>query len=156
METEFKIEEKTYDAENVIYMQISVPYEEMRDAYRFFMKLGIHVFSNGGRAPGPCFFRYTNETPESIDMEVCLVVDGPLPETEEIFYKELPKYSGKFAIGYCKGPYTQLPNAYADMKEWFVSEGLVRTGEPMIERFLNYRPHMDENELLTELIWPIE
>jgi len=156
MQFDFKIENRIFEDEKIIYVQLSLPYEEMRDAYKSFMKLGIHVFSHQGRNTGPCYVKYINETPESIDVEVCLAVAELLPETEEVKTALVARYEGKFAIGTCRGAYNDIPGAYAKMKDAFDAAGLQLSGEPMIERYLNYRPHMPENELITELIWPIK
>ena len=155
MEFEFKAGLRSFPAEHVIYTTITLPFNELRDAYKEFMKLGIHLFTNGGRAAGPCYMRYINETAHDSTIEVCLVIEAPMPETGDIKYRETPPYEGHFATAYCKGPYNALPAAYGEFGTWFVNSGHMRKPEPMIERFINYRPHMDENELLTELIWPI-
>lgn len=156
MNFSLKIEERTFPAEEIIFVEETYLFEEMRDAYKAFMRLGVHAYEHQGKMTGPCFFRYIGETQESITVEVCLSIEGELPEGELVKYRHIPEHTARFAVGTFVGAYDDIPKAYALMKEEFTSLNLERTGEPMIERFLNYRPNMPKNELITELLWPIK
>jgi len=156
IEFSFKIEERTFPAEEVIYVEETLLHQEMRNAYKSFMRLGVHAYEHQGKMTGPCYFRYIGETEEDITLQVCLCIEGELPESEHVKYANVSGHSGKFAVGTCVGAYDDLPKAYAMMKEEFKAQGLELTGAPMVERFLNYRPSMPKNELITELIWSVK
>jgi len=154
---EFTVEYKDFPATKVIYLPVTVPYEEMRDFKRFFMKLGIHLFLNGAKkATGISFIRYVGESETTIDMEICLEVTEFLRESKEIKCKELASFSGKYAVAKHKGSRDRLPGIYTEMSKWFKEQGLIHSGGNMIEYYFNTSRHVPEEELLTELLWPIE
>ena len=152
---DFKIEERAFNTQKIIYIPVTLPHDDMRDTGRFFMKLGIHTFQNSGKATGLTFIHYINETESTIDMEICFEVDELMPETEEIKAKEINIRSGKYAVAYHQGSRKELPGVYVKMQEWFKEQGLERSGDPLIELYLNNSHQVTEKELLTQLLWPI-
>ena len=155
MEVKFEIKDYTIPKESIIFSRIKLSNEELREAYKEFMGLAMHVFSNNGAVLGPCYLRYVDADKDSTTVDVCLVVENKLPTTEKIFFEEYDEHIVRVAIGYCKGEYGDLPSAYTQMADWFGQQNETRANLPMIERFLNFKPGMPKNELLTELIWPL-
>ncbi|MCL1935619.1 MAG: GyrI-like domain-containing protein [Defluviitaleaceae bacterium] len=169
---EFKIETRKLPAKKVIYMPVTLSHEEMRDTGRYFMKLGIHAFTYGIKATGVSFIIFTGETKDSVDLEICfeveefpeegnkLEVDGLddyVPKMAgEIQQKELEQVEKKYAVGYHKGSRKEMPKVYTEMGAWFKENGLERSGEPLVEVYLNNSHQVPEKELLTELMWPIK
>ena len=151
----FRAEHITFPSLKVMYIPITIPYEEMRDTKFHFMKLGIYAFMKKGKATGDVFIRYVAETEYEISMEICFGVEEFLPETKEIKAKEIEPHTGHFAVATYKGDRQQIPVVYVQMKEWFVSQSLVRTGGAMIEYLVNDPRKTPKNELLTDLYWPI-
>ena len=151
----FKIEEINFPSLKVMYIPVTVPYEEMRNTRLFFMKLGLYAFTKRGKPTGNVFIRYVGETPDMIDMEICFGVEEFLPETKEIKAKVIEEYGGKFAICYYKGSREDLPSVYVKMQKWFLEQNLQRRGDALIEYYVNDSRKFPASELLTELYWPI-
>ena len=151
----FQVEELQFPDLKVMYIPITVPHEEMRQTRRYFMKLGLHVFTKRGKPTGNVFIRYVGETRDTIDLEICFGVEEFLFETKEIKMGTIKAHGGKFAVGYYKGPREDLIDVYVAMGKWFAEQNLQRSGAPLVEYYVNDSRKFPASELLTELYWPI-
>ena len=150
-----RVENINFPPLKIMYIPVTLPYEEMRDTKFLFMKLGIYAFTRRGKATGDVFIRYVGETQDTVDMEICFGVEAFLPETKEIKAKELEAVSGRYAVATYQGDRVYVPQVYMQMKEWFVGQGLQRSGGAMIEYLVNDPRKTPKQELLTDLYWPI-
>lgn len=151
---DFTIEEKDFPERHFMYIKKTVPYEEMRDLKWFHMKLGIYAFTRRAKPTYEVFVRYTEETKETITLEVCFGVEELLKESKHIKAMTIPAHRAKLAIAYHKGPREFIPGVYGEFGKWFAEQGLERTG-PMLEYMLNSPREVPQEELLTQLHWPI-
>lgn len=152
----FSVEEAQFTDVKVMYIAATVPYAEMRHTRKFFMKLGLYAFTKRAKATSNVFIRYVGETPDTIDMEICFGVEEFIPETKQIKAKTIEAHSGKYAVGYYKGPREDLIDVYVEMQKWFVEQKLQRTGEALVEYYLNNPQHVAAGDLVTEIYWPIK
>lgn len=153
---DFKVETRTFKEQKVMYIPTTLTHDEMLDTGRFFMKLGIHAFSEDGKPTGISFKRIINETESTIDLELCFEMEELIKETDEIKAKILPATQGKYAVAIHKGNRKDLPTVYVKMYEWFKEQGLTRTGGPLIEYYPNNAHQVPVADLITELLWPVE
>lgn len=162
---------KSLPAKKVFYTPITLSHENMRDFKQYIINLGIHAFATGAEKTNTTFIMFVGDSPESVDLEICIEVDdfpegGPDIERDEIdsllpnfqapvFQKEIDQKEQKYAICYYKGSRDVMPSVYMKFKEWFAQQNLQLVDEPMVEIYRNNIHTSPEAELLTELWWPI-
>ena len=157
---QIKVENRTFEEKKIMYMRVVLKHEEMFSTSMFFMKIGLHMFQAGGHGPGTSFKRLTFADEENVELEICIEVDELFEESEDGNIKAaiMPKMSGKYVIGLHKGP-RNLPEdigvSYAKVRQYIIDNNLDYTGEPIIQLNLNNIHEVPEDDLLTEILFPI-
>jgi effector-binding domain-containing protein len=114
-----------------------------------------------GETPaGPPYARYHEFGPERADVEFGIPVAGPVAnlrplaecELGEVGSGELP--GGPAAITLHRGAYPGLGAAYDRLRTWIPSQALTAGIGPW-ESYINTPEDVPENELRTEVIWPV-
>jgi AraC family transcriptional regulator len=124
--------------------------------------LAIHATEQGIPILGPPVFVMHEITPEdamkadaegTADVEVAFPVpEGTVPGPGMQVYT-LP--GGRMARTFHKGPYEACEPTYLRLYAWLDKEGLAITG-PMRERYLNDPREVPPEEILTEILAPVE
>ena len=153
---EFIVQDISFPEMPIIYIPLTLTHEEMLDTGQYFMKLGIYAFSVDGKPTGRSFKRILNQTETHIELECCFEMEATVPEGEGVFSKVLPAIDGKFAGTRHIGNRGDLPKAYVKMYEWFKTQDLARTGEPLIEFYPNNKHMVPVAELITDILWPVK
>ncbi|MCL1924564.1 MAG: GyrI-like domain-containing protein [Defluviitaleaceae bacterium] len=154
------IENRTFEKQNIMYMPVTLKHEEMFDTARFFMKIGMQLFQTGGRGSGASFIRWVGTNEDFVDLEICIQVEELVEESEDGSIKAaiFEESIGKYAVGLHKGA-RKLPEdigaAYTKMQAYLVENNLQYTGAPIIQFNLNNIHQVPEDELLTELLFPV-
>ena len=114
----------------------------------------------GGTPAGPMYARYHEFGPERADVEFGIPVAAPVAnlrplaecELGEVGSGELP--GGPAAIALHVGAYPKLGAAYERLREWMAANG----NEPGVgpwESYVNNPMEVPEQDLRTEVIWPV-
>lgn len=152
---EFEVEARILPSTPVMFTARSLPYDRIREIGKDFGAITKYVARNGGKITGS-FIRYVGEcTMENMNMEICFSVERLLPECDGIMAKIIPENECKTARGIHKGSYEGLAMFYIEMDKWFNAQGLIHAAEPMWEIYLNNPAEVSEDDLLTEILWPI-
>ena len=93
--------------------------------------------------------------PEKCRYDACVTVDESVEPAAEIGITTLP--GGRYAVTLHEGPYNRLSEAYlALLGGWFPSQGYEVGEPPGVENYLNDPDSTDPEDLLTEIMMPIE
>ncbi|MDR1041270.1 MAG: GyrI-like domain-containing protein [Deltaproteobacteria bacterium] len=125
-----------------------------RDIFAKFVILYDHITARGGNADD--FFTLNHDVifnPESMDVEVCISVDEPVEDGADVSMRTV--LGGSFAYVIHKGPYSGISDAIAALSAKMEERGLVPCG-PMRERYMNDPDEVAPEELLTEVMFPVE
>lgn len=90
--------------------------------------------------------------PDKMEYEVGIPFQGDAKDDERVSIKIMPEHHVLSLIH--KGPYLELGSAYGMMMEYITEEGCEMIGAPR-EIYLNSPQEVPENELLTEIQFPI-
>ncbi len=152
---EFQVLTKTIPETPVMMISRTLPYARVQEISQDFDALFGYILQKGGEITGS-FLRYVGEcTMESMNMEICIAVKTLLPPSGDIQALTLPALKATMAQGMYKGPYTGLNAFYEKMDAWFKAQGLPYGEAPMWEIYLNNPAETPEEELLTEILFPI-
>ena len=133
-----------------------LPYDRLREVGHDYHAICCYILQNGGEITGS-FVRYTDDRRLKIkDMEICFSVKELLPASGDIKAKVIPKTAAKMARGIHKGSYEGLAAFHEEMDQWFNEQGLRRASAPIWEIYINSPDDVSEEELLTEILQPIE
>ncbi|MDR1039878.1 MAG: GyrI-like domain-containing protein [Deltaproteobacteria bacterium] len=113
-----------------------------------------HIVASGGAAE--VFFLISHDEafdPERMDLEANISVPELLPDSSEVRGREMP--GGSFAGVIHKGPYESLGGAYEEAALLMGEKGL-KSLPPMREIYLNDPDDTPPEELLTEVLFPID
>lgn len=90
--------------------------------------------------------------PANMDVEVCLPLAEPVAKEEGLECRLLP--GGTFAGTLHKGSYSRITLAYGALSEWARERDIPLEG-PAREVYLNCPEEVSEDELRTEVLWPV-
>jgi effector-binding domain-containing protein len=85
-------------------------------------------------------------------IEICFPVAAPFQGSGEVYATELP--GGPAAVTLHRGPYAEITPAYHTVSGWIADHGHELAGGPR-EVYLNVPGEVAEDDLLTEVQWPI-
>ena len=102
---------------------------------------------------GPPFTYYHSWSDDCIDLECGFPVSGPIEGDSRIKPFALP--SVRAAMATHVGPYHRLGETYAIVEKFIRSSNLV-PAPYMWEKYLNEPGKVPDEQLLTEIYWPIE
>ena len=143
--------------------RVQQPFDEL-DIWALF---GVHIGNVadriadlGGTPAGPPYARYHEFGPERADVEFGIPVASPVPnlrplaecEPGEVGSGELP--GGPAAITLHRGSYPGLAAAYDRLRDWIPAQGRAPGNGPW-ESYVNTPAEVAEDELRTEVIWPL-
>jgi effector-binding domain-containing protein len=115
----------------------------------------------GATLASPPFGRYHGFSPDEVDVEIGIGVDGtpaglaPLAECDpgEVGASELP--GGTVAIVTHLGPYNTLSESYDRLHEWIHSQGREEGPGPWESYVDDPAVVKDHSSLRTEIVWPL-
>lgn len=135
-------------------MRERVGYNEIASAVgRMYGLLWDFIMRRGLRVVGPPFIYYHSWSDESADLECGFPVSEPFEGEGSIRPFTLP--SLRAARGTHVGPYDRLVETYGSMERWIRSQGY-EPADHMWEAYLNDPEKVPDEELMTEVIWPIK
>lgn len=127
------------------------------DMSALFMEIYEYVAANGGVFAEPAFALalYHDEefNPEYINVECGFPMKELIPGTARIKGRVLP--GGLMATVTHQGPYEELERTYKRIFQWLPTSGFTPLS-PMREYYLNDLGHVAPEELLTEILWPVQ
>ena len=115
-----------------------------------------YIHQHKGNFAGPGFSVYHVECEEmqnDIEVGAAFPIEGPLPEGELVKVYDL--VGGSMACVVHHGPFEGLQGAYEALGHWIESNGYQVAG-PTREVYLQYHPHEDPADFVTEIQFPIE
>lgn len=101
---------------------------------------------------GRAFALYHNTDMENLDIEIGWTIDQDDSGEGRIKFRVIP--GGKVVYELHKGPYSTMENAYNKVMA-FIKEKGIKTTEWMYEVYLNSPENTPEEELKTEIYFPI-
>lgn len=160
--TEFKLEERTFEPQKVIYLNATIPNDELLLTFNtlsYFIKLPLHLFDVGmdpAIATGETYMKFLNDLGTETEVEVFMPVSVAVPEGNGVSFKEVEGYSGTFVTAYHTGPRNDLPKIYEDALAWIEEAGHKLSEEPIVLNLINNKHMVPESQLLTEIVFPIK
>ncbi len=119
-----------------------------------FGQLWMFMEKNHVQVAGPPFAVYHDYDQQTCDMECGFPTVKPEKGEGNIVSSSVP--GGKCVMATHIGPYEKIMETYQLIQEYMHKEGL-RQKKVMWERYLNDPATVkDQNELVTEIYWPIE
>lgn len=148
-----EIELKTVEENQVASISHVGSVEEMGEIIG---ELAGWIIKKGLQITQPPFVVYytspMNVAPEKMEYEVGIPFEGELIGDEMVEIKIMPKHKVLSTIH--KGPYAEIGPTYAEMMQYVMGGKYEMIGAPR-EVYLNHPGEVDENELLTEVLFPI-
>ncbi|MEM9692494.1 MAG: MerR family transcriptional regulator [Myxococcota bacterium] len=126
----------------------------IEDGGRFVMDLWAELRASGRGFENPVMC--LNGDPDAdgrIRVKACIGVSDPLPRLRDVTIETLPAVQAAWLIH--RGAYDTLGLAYHALDAWSQSRGHARAG-PMREIYLNNPEEVEPDELLTEVLLPID
>ena len=127
---------------------------------RIFDEVCAHVVQHDGKIIGPGFdlwhdpdFTTPLECRQNMSVEAAVPIAEPLPESERVKIYEMPG-AEQMACVFHKGSFELFPHAYGAVLQWIEANGYRIVG-PSREVYLQYERGGNENELLTEIQFPV-
>lgn len=117
-----------------------------------FDALMTHAGASGAQFAGPPFCLYPGEVGEYVDFVVCMPVAPGATAGPGVKLEEVP--GGTVASTMHHGPYSTMKTTYGALHEWMAANGRQPAGPPR-EIYLNDPGSVSEDELLTEIDWPV-
>ena len=118
-----------------------------------FARLIDYLESAGIDISGPPFAIYHDPASEGSDVEMCLPVAQPVPESGDITCREISV--GNAASTVHTGPYEEIESAYMALAEWVNENGYEPTGETY-EFYLNDPGTTSPEDLQTVIFMPLK
>jgi effector-binding domain-containing protein len=154
METtvQIPIERRWVEMEPCIFIHAKKTMAQMPDFFReAFGKM--YAYAGQRTVPGLAFGRYNDWSTDLVDFDAGVVVRQAIPAEGEI-------QSGRFGGAECLvathlGPYSKMESVYDAMKAYMKEHELQPDGPPS-EVYHNSPDEVPENELKTEVFWPVK
>jgi AraC family transcriptional regulator len=147
------IEEKTMPEMQVAFIKYKGSYEKIPEllgavvGWLMSRKLEIQM---------PIYGTYFNSpmevSPENLEYEVGAAFLGDAESDGEVQIKKVPEHMVLTTV--FKGPYGMASSAYGSMFEYAAKNGYKIVG-PITESYLNSPDEVSEEDLLTEIIFPV-
>jgi effector-binding domain-containing protein len=131
---------------------------------RMFEEVEEHLHSHGADWAGPGIalyhetqFIHSGVKREDINVETAAPLDGPVPESERVKVRKIPKAEVAYAVHH--GSFSGLPLAKRAVFSWIEDNGYHRAG-PAREVYLHFDPDREANadspHHITEVQFPVE
>jgi tRNA-Thr(GGU) m(6)t(6)A37 methyltransferase TsaA len=148
-----EIELKTVEENQVASISHIGPVEDMEEIIG---ELSEWIMQRGLQITQPPFVVYYTSPmevpPKKMEYEVGITFKGDVNEDERVKIKIMPKHKVLFTLH--KGSYAEIGPIYAEMMQNIVGGKYEMIGAPR-EAYLNNPGEVPENELLTEVIFPV-
>lgn len=132
-------------------MRVTMPTIAERIGAGFGVLMG-HAAKTGAQWAGPPFILYPEMCEDEYEIVLCMPVVPGATGGEGVGLEEIP--GGRAATTMHVGPYREVGKAYAALQTWMTDSGCHPGGAPR-EVYLNDPGDVPEDELLTEIDWPI-
>ena len=132
---------------------------------RMFDEVGEYLHSHGVDFAGPGIALYHHQSPfidsgikkDELDVETAAPINGPVPESDRVKVRELPKMEVAYAVHH--GDFSGLPLAKQAIFAWIEENSYRRTG-PIREVYLHFDPNHEANydslHHITEVQFPVK
>lgn len=153
----YSVDIRTAPAHHVARIAHSGNYQQIGGA---FDKIAAWAGANNLFGPDSLMIGVFYDDPDSVALDklrshACLTVPPATPVTGEIDLGTIP--GGKFAVVRHKGPYAELPKAYAWLfQEWLVKSAEEADDSPCYEVYLNDPSSLPPAEWLTDIHLPLK
>ncbi len=119
-------------------------------------ELGAYLTQHNVKAVAPCLTIDHNDgyKERDVDIEVCEVIDAPLPVSDRVRVYELPMLE-QVACTVHHGPFNQLSQGYQALMQWAEANGYHFCG-PSREVYLQVSETGDESTNVAEIQIPVE
>lgn len=111
-----------------------------------------HVQGGGAQYAGPPFVLYPGPMGDEFELVLCMPVTPGAVAGESVGLEEIP--GGSMACTMHRGPYARIGAAYQAVQEWMTANGR-QPGENMREIYYNSPSDVPDEDLLTEVCWPV-
>ena len=118
-------------------------------------KILSFIAEHGAKITGAPYLYYTNPNEDytTFDMEFGIPVDKEIPTSGDFFMSK--NFEGKGLIGVHTGSYTTLEETYHKMFAYVEENGVSVTGNTCYDYYLSDPAETPEEELLTQVIFPM-
>ena len=144
----------TTEERHAVSIQGSV---KMADVPQFiggaYSEIWMEMKRNGWECTGPPFVYYRSWSGGEVDLDCGFPIKGETVGTGRIRPFALPAVKAARALH--KGAYTDLVRTYGMVDQWIKAQGL-EPADYMWEYYLNDPTMVAQEELMTEIIWPIK
>jgi len=115
-----------------------------------------YLAENGANMVGAPYLYYTNPNEDYtvFDVEFGIPVDKDLPTKDEFFMSK--SYGGECLVGAHKGSYATIDETYEKMFVYAEKNAVNVTGNTCYDYYLNDPSETPEEELLTQVVFPIK
>ncbi|MBI5680437.1 MAG: tRNA (N6-threonylcarbamoyladenosine(37)-N6)-methyltransferase TrmO [Methanobacterium sp.] len=148
-----EMELKTVEENQVASISHIGPVEDMGEIIG---ELAGWIMQRGLQITQPPFVVYYTSPldvpPQKMEYEVGIAFEGDANEDERVKIKIMPKHKVLFTLH--KGSYAEIGPIYAEMMQQIMAGKYEMIGAPR-EAYLNNPGEVPENELLTEVIFPV-
>lgn len=148
-----EIKLKTVDETQVASISNTGPVEEMGEIIG---ELAGWIARKGLQITQPPFTAYYTSPmevpPEKMQYEVGIPIQGRTNGDERVKIKIMPKH--KILATVYKGSYAEIGSVYAEMMQYIIESGYEMIGAPR-ETYINTPGEVPDNELLTEVVFPV-
>jgi len=119
-------------------------------------ELGAYLAEHNVKAVAPCLTIDHNDSykERDVDLEVCEVIDAPLPVSERVHVRDLPVVE-MMACTVHRGPFNQLNNGYQALMRWAETNGYRFCGSSR-EVYLEVSETGDDSTNVAEIQIPVE
>lgn len=145
------IERKHVPMQPCVQIRAQMPCKEMPQFFgEAFANLYEYVYARTDA--GVCFARYHDWNEDRVDLEAGVVTGSPLTGTDRIVPGKFGGHEALYSLHI--GPYSQMRPVYGAMLEYMKEHELEQAGPPY-EVYLNSPQEVAEDQLRTELYWPV-
>jgi AraC family transcriptional regulator len=118
-----------------------------------YSEIWMEIKRNNWEITGPPFAYYRSWSDGEVDIDCGFPVKGQVVGTDRIRPFTLPAVKAARALH--KGPYMDLVRTYEMVERWIKAKGM-EPADQMWEYYLNDPTMVSQEELMTEIIWPIK
>ena len=147
------MEIRNVEEKKTLAVNLTAPASELPNVIgEVYGEIGAYLGRKGIEMTGAPYVLYRNMDMDALDLEIGFPAGGNDQGEGRIKPSRLP--AGRVVTAIHKGPYKELEKTYEKVMAYIAAEG-VKTTEWMYESYLNSPMDTAEEELLTELFFPL-